>query len=165
MVHFHLSLWWLSKMKLQISYEGEKLHTVLLLHRKSLQTDKQPGLIQIFARQQCQHAPPESKWRGREGGGGVLDRNKEMLYLGCWTGCQWQRFHSTPRRGRLVGHWCHCPRSHTETDREKERQGVCVLIYNGLNANWESYEILFNLHSDSSLFIADSDTARASTHA
>lgn len=105
--------------KLQISYEGEKLHTALLLHRKSLQTDKQPELVRnsLASNNAWVRRRNERGERGR----GWLHREKKVLYLGCWTGCQWQRFHSTPRRGRPVGHWCHCPRSRTETDRETEK--------------------------------------------
>lgn len=71
-----------------------------------------------------------------------------LFYLGCWTGCQWQSFHSTPQRGRLVGHWCHCPRSHTERERETQRHMLSV--YNIFNANSETRRdtVSFALWSD-----------------
>lgn len=50
MVHFHLSPWWLSKMKLQISYEGETLHTTLLASQKNhyRQINKQESLFFVI---------------------------------------------------------------------------------------------------------------------
>lgn len=52
----------------------------------------------------------------------------ELSYLGCWMGCQLQRFHSIPQRGPLAGHWCHFPRSRTDTDRKGEKREARVKI-------------------------------------
>lgn len=85
----------------------------------------------IFAKRQCLHAPPTWEMsikneRSEE------EKEEKIFYLECWRGCQWQSFHSTPRRVQLVGHWCHYLRSHTETARETERQKLFKFLINSM---------------------------------